>query len=1020
MPKHLSNLKDVYKKTYEELKNPKSPIGVFLAKIERQNVENPKLLTDAIKEFIKVYEAEEKNFVMPDPNEEVVSYRAEQNRLNANMAVEKKLEEAVVKMQKALDEFASLNMNSKKTPSQEEIAEMTNINDKLRAQRDRVLDAFYKIELEDEQKTIDKLKAEFKAFDHRPEESKVEIPPEIYNSAAYKFRNMPRQGGLEIPTALYGLMRFNDLLNDHEKRMKEAVRKREYEKFVTDRLMGFQAWKNQLAKEQQIYQEISSKIAPSYLEKYNKFMSDKPLNSTYAGCLEFLGNEQGNILVMEDKIKELEESNEKYKNEYQLNQQMLEDETAEFDKQEKQINDDLDVAEKSDYLAKGFAESNETTRIGLGSELQDLETELNKLDVDINGLKEKQTEFRNAVIDRANQVLNYSAELDKLQESLTNNAETALERFLENYNKGVAHLDNELNNHLDIIKQGGLALHVNNEKFLEAEKAYKNYSKEINDKSKELDKLLNSNNDLKDLAEEDLKKESGVTGFFKRNNIFNKKSREEHQRNYENAKNQVNEFEKEVADLKKQIEENEKLRDESQIAMDAYKSAWDTLMNNLKNAVQDSIVYSKDLQESLEKQKKELENVNQEYDNKVKEISDDVVEKKQGSQDILDKASFDLDKLNAQMIMKNNERKVLADKIEGVKERIEKCNETSKNIEDAKNTLASLKEKKEKFLVDKKARLDQLTKDRDHCTYRVTVGLKDLKETTEKYGADLEGYKVLKNYFNEDKVTSNRVLVDLQKSIDAAMEISQNESEKQSEYIKNKENGLLKSFADKMLDKNTFADRSNAMLNENQKDGSVFTYMKQVSELRSSSSKEFTRLEKAVFDVFDDKGNFKLNEQLAKALESDKDREQAMKDIRAQIKEIAEAAVAYEKAKGSASRFTDAGKLRYRFADEMKNITESMLSDFALWDEEKEWTQKLFAMNDNDLYVSKNESFYNTLSHKMTQDAFVGKGELNNMDGFAKAVHKEKQKEEKAKQEIKEKEEPIMEEDEIDLSDFFK
>ena len=42
------------------------------------------------------------------------------------------------------------------------------------------------------------------------------------------------------------------------------------------------------------------------LEKYNNFMSDKPLNSTYAGCLEFLGKEQGNILVMEDKIKELE------------------------------------------------------------------------------------------------------------------------------------------------------------------------------------------------------------------------------------------------------------------------------------------------------------------------------------------------------------------------------------------------------------------------------------------------------------------------------------------------------------------------------------------------------------------------------------------------------------------------------------------------------------------------------------------------------------------------------------------
>ena len=97
-------------------------------------------------------------------------------------------------------------------------------------------------------------------------------------------------------------------------------------------------------------------------------------------------------------------------------------------------------------------------------------------------------------------------------------------------------------------------------------------------------------------------------------NIFNKKSREEHQRNYENAKNQVNEFEQTVADLKKQIDDNEKLRDESKIAMDAYKSAWENLMINLKNAVQDSIVYSKDLQESLEKQKKELENVKQETD----------------------------------------------------------------------------------------------------------------------------------------------------------------------------------------------------------------------------------------------------------------------------------------------------------------------------------------------------------------------------------------------------------------------
>ena len=1014
MPKHLSNLKDVYKKTYEELKNPKSPIGVFLAKIERQNVENPKLLTDAIKEFIKVYEAEEKNFVMPEPNEEVVSYRAEQKRLNANMEVERKLEEAVVKMQKALDEFASLNMNSKKTPTTEEIAAMDNINDKLRAQRDRVLDAFYKIELEDEQKTIDKLKAEFKAFDHRPEESKVEIPPEIYNSAAYKFRNMPRQGGLEIPTALYGLMRFNDLLNDHEKRRNEAVRKREYEKFVTDRLMGYQAWKNQLEKETQLYNEITSKIAPSYLLKYKRFMKHYPLNSTYAGCLEFLGSEEASILKMKDEIEKIRKENENFNNEYKLCEEDLEKAEKEYPIKEEEINIKISKAESSEFLADGYAERNELIKNNAESELSTLEDKLKDLDLNIKEISEQQNNIRNAVIDRANQVLNYSAELDKLQESLTKNAETALERFLENYNKGVAHLDKELNDHLDIIKQGGKALRVNNEKYSQAEKDFNKYTKEIAEKSKELDKLLKSNNDLKDLAEEDLKKERGVSGFLKRNNIFNRKSREEHQRNYENAKNQVNELEQTVADLKKQIDDNERLRDESKIAMDAYKSAWENLMINLKNTVQDSIVYSKDLQDKLDLQKKELENVNQEYDNKVKEISDDVTEKKQGSQDILDKVSFDFDKLNAEIIKKNLERKLLVSKINEVKDKIKECNDTSKNIQDAKDTLNNLNKEKEEFLVEKKSKLEELKKDKDFALYRVQKGLKDLQEKSNMYDANIAGFEVLKEYFKQEKVTSDRVLEDLQKSFNKAMEISKNESEKQSDYIKKRENDLLKTFADKMLNKDTFADRSNVMIDENQKDGSVFTYMKQVSELRSSSSKEFTRLENAVFNVFDKDGNFKLNEQLTKALESDKDREQTMIDIRAQIKEIAEAAAAYEKAKGSASRFTEAGKLRYRFADEMRTITENMLNDFALWDEEKEWTTKLFALNDSDLYVSKNESFYDTLSHKMTQEAFVGKDELNNMDGFAKLAYKEKQKEEKVKKE------EILEEDEIDLGDFFK
>ena len=67
-------------------------------------------------------------------------------------------------------------------------------------------------------------------------------------------------GNVKVPTALYGLMRFRDLMNDHENRREEAERSRHYEKFVNDRLAGFQAWKNTLSIEQDIYNEIKEWI----------------------------------------------------------------------------------------------------------------------------------------------------------------------------------------------------------------------------------------------------------------------------------------------------------------------------------------------------------------------------------------------------------------------------------------------------------------------------------------------------------------------------------------------------------------------------------------------------------------------------------------------------------------------------------------------------------------------------------------------------------------------------------------
>ena len=146
--------------------------------------------------------------------------------------------------------------------------------------------------------------------------------------------------------------------------------------------------------------------------------------------------------------------------------------------------------------------------------------------------------------------------------------------------------------------------------------------------------------------------------------------------------------------------------------------------------------------------------------------------------------------------------------------------------------------------------------------------------------------------------------------------------------------------------------------------------------------------------------------------------------VRKQIQELHDAAAAYEKAKGSASRFTDAGKLRYRFADEIRTLTSSMLDDFMAWDTEKEWCTKLMNLDDSDLYVSKDESFYDTVSHKMAEGSIKTDGKVLNLDAFAKATQKMKEHEAKTNEDNKKKEavkeEIIKEEEDLALDEFFK
>ena len=191
MPSYFSDLKSVYKRTYEELKNPKSPIAIFLEKIDDyERLENAGPIKTAIQEYIDLYEKEEKNFKEPDVYEGRISYKYEQIRLRKNLEVEKKLEKAVRSMQDALDSFAISAFGEAKKYTHEDIMKVKDHREQLRLQRDRMLDAIYGIEVDLEKEMIDKLKKDYQVFEHRPMESKVETPPFVLQSPQYKMRHL--------------------------------------------------------------------------------------------------------------------------------------------------------------------------------------------------------------------------------------------------------------------------------------------------------------------------------------------------------------------------------------------------------------------------------------------------------------------------------------------------------------------------------------------------------------------------------------------------------------------------------------------------------------------------------------------------------------------------------------------------------------------------------------------------------------------------------------------------------------
>ena len=486
--------------------------------------------------------------------------------------------------------------------------------------------------------------------------------------------------------------------------------------------------------------------------------------------------------------------------------------------------------------------------------------------------------------------------------------------------------------------------------------------------------------------------------------------------------------------LKHNVETNEKLRDEKQTELKGYQDGWGKIHQDLQDKIQKAYQYTTDIEMKLTELSSEKEKTQLEYEQKAKEIQEETKEKQETNQLILDKTAWDLDKFNAKKIMKEKERQVILEKMEDVNKKIRECKHNVDIIKIKKGEKEALLDRKEKFIAkseeDKKRLAEEVETAREMCAR----AKQQLQEERAKCDTRIESHNKMKEFFKAGKVTSNRVLEDMSKAASKAMEIAGQESKKQLDYIKEKENNLINSYINKMRNPKMYADRiqlpeaGKEVNKEEQKNiqvkASIYDYMKQLDSMKTFNSKSFNNLKKAVLKQYSENGEFLLNA-------AGVDHDEKMKNVKENLKEIAERAKAYIQDKGSAKRFTSAGKERYRFADEMRTMAEGMLEQLALWDKEKEDINKLMTMDDSELFVTRSISFYKTESYNMAREAFVKKDELDKMDMLVVGEgledddeleddELEEKKEEivgETKEETKEeiKEEKILESDEMEL-----
>lgn len=1032
MPIISENPKELYESLYNELKNKYGPASLFTRDKEVLS-KKEKAVGKAMEDFVKLYEMTAASFsVKGDKSKDGVvysdaDYSTVMQDLKKDEELSVQLEAAVENIREKLLAVAEERMkpgynyeDEKDSPIDAEkfTALHYSTEDKIGNWKNEAID-----------KEIDRRKKSDLEFAHRPEvflrvkdkdTNRVKtIKAERYISYKEKFSTKYRFFNRETSYIQYdkskdpdpiavGMTALRDILENHKERKEESDRRREYVKFINKQHQAYAVWKEQMPKEKEKYDKFVMSLSEDTRNRFNEVMKDyNSVTSMFSGIDAWLEKEKLDYLARKQALEEAKKASDLAYKEYENAKNPYEEYLKEMETERAQAEEELKVLRSNPLLDETYVSNQRTILENYSKAQEEIVFELRTLEKEIQDDIAKQDKARNMLMSVSDKVKQYKEQVEKLKATYSKENCEAVKEYYAMLFDGEVQLTAELKAQQrelqDLIDERlSFSKLMENERVMlvQAEVELLQAKAQLKQDESRLERAKEFTRELKSADYKALQTYmQGIKESIKSHNLSPEDAFEEFGKACAHyAMNQKWDIGTDLAYLdsaeakalqtriKEKKKEIERLTTEYAEKEDKYKKLAERVEQS-NECIKEEIVAAEAAIDQFTKKLDDLQSPDRDkrVDALNKDIEDETLAEvnKEGktlieAEEAIEKGFQDLgEEIKKKMALREQKQTEL---FEVEKKRLD----AEKELQTADNLKEHLKEQENKYneLVEKqeqkKTQLEEAKENARKAWDNKETEQDKLEQETQKF---VEEYEFIEKKLEEGEVSSLRRMQDLSALVQKQQEKLVKDSDAQKKYIQNKEEILCGKLRKQLLDMKI----------------NLMEVAQPSGRFKSSNSKEFTEFKYTTMKYLDPTLNGenplyildKLEEISGRYTTDDAEREKTMKEVCKALEDIAKDADNYLKAKGSAVRFTEAGRARYAIAGNLATLCKDAKEKLNGMLREEEYCKVAPDLSKATAKSGLDVSYDRTVGYKYSSEAINKESDIYSPDAFREKKEKE-------------------------------